>query len=91
MTPEAVASEIPWRTMAALFVSAEGTLSAIAFVETHPELDFRRWFAEESELIHSGGRTYALTKMWGAQTEEAVNAILAILTNRDGIHYTVAA
>ena len=35
-----------------------------------PAFDPRRWFTEEEFLIHSDGKTWAFTKMWGQRTEE---------------------
>tara|TARA_R110000782_G_scaffold30891_20_gene76646 strand:- start:3005 stop:3172 length:168 start_codon:yes stop_codon:yes gene_type:complete len=36
----------------------------------------RRWFHYEEQPIHSNDKTYALTKMWGARTEEAMTDLL---------------
>ena len=41
-----------------------------------PAFEVRRWFVEDYELITAGGRTYAFTKMWGSQTEEAISSLL---------------
>jgi hypothetical protein len=35
-----------------------------------------RWFYEDSELIHSDGRTYALTNQWGPRGERAMQELL---------------
>lgn len=43
--------------------------------------DPRRWFFEDTELIHAGGRTYAFSKMWGSLTESLVQQILAKYPN----------
>lgn len=38
--------------------------------------DIDRYFRAEDELIRAGGRTYAVTKMWGTGTIEYINALL---------------
>ncbi|WP_372527367.1 hypothetical protein [Piscinibacter sp.] len=90
MTPEDVATCVPWRTMAAMFLNASGELTSAMFAEANADRDIPRWFADDSELFHSGGRTYALTKMWGEHTEKAVKAILEALPDKQGITYTVS-
>lgn len=45
-------------------------------VEKGESLDIRRWFYADDELIHTEGRTYALTKMWGDPTW--INAMQAL-------------
>jgi hypothetical protein len=44
--------------------------------EGGPAFDPGRWFHEDSELIYANGKTYALTKMWGARTEEGMRDLL---------------
>lgn len=90
MTPEGVAACVPWRTMAAMFLTVSGDLTSAKFVEANADADIRRWFADDSELFHSGGHTYALTKMWGEHTEKAVKAILEALHDKQGITYAVS-
>ncbi|WP_275100340.1 hypothetical protein [Sedimenticola hydrogenitrophicus] len=41
-----------------------------------PAFEPRRWFAEDDQLIHAEGNTYAFTKMWGIRTEEAMRELL---------------
>jgi hypothetical protein len=41
-----------------------------------PVFDPRRWWVEDDELIVSAGTTYAFTKMWGLNTEEAIKSML---------------
>ena len=36
-----------------------------------------RWFCDDSELIHSDGKTYALTNQWGPRGERAMNELIA--------------
>jgi hypothetical protein len=37
----------------------------------------RRYFCEDAELIHSNGRTYAVSNGWGNRTFQAIQGILA--------------
>lgn len=36
-----------------------------------------RWFYEDAELIHSDGKTYALTNQWGPRGEKAMQDLIA--------------
>ena len=36
-----------------------------------------RWFCDDSELIHSDDKTYALTNQWGPRGEQAMNELIA--------------
>lgn len=38
--------------------------------------EFRRFYTADDQLFHYGGKTYALTKMWGAKTLEIVDQII---------------
>lgn len=66
------------------WIELEGELGSEAFEDAARELagpqggrkDPRRFFTAENELFHIDGRTYALTKMWGRKTLQAVDAIL---------------
>ena len=90
MKPDEVAACVPWRTMAALFLTANGEVTSAAFAAANVDRDIPRWFADESELFHSGGRTFALTKMWGEHTEKAVKSVLEALPDKQGITYAVS-
>ena len=37
-----------------------------------PAFDLRRWFVDDEFIIHSAGKTWAFTKMWGTPTEEVM-------------------
>jgi hypothetical protein len=50
----------------------------------HRGFDPDRYFCETEELLHAGGRTYAITNQWGASTQEAVDALLTAF-GTDGI------
>ncbi len=39
--------------------------------------DKRRYFCDDDELIHSSGRTYAVTNGWGVKAFQAIQNILA--------------
>lgn len=41
----------------------------------------RRYFIEDDELIHANEKTYAVTKMWGLRTTEAIDVILKKFPN----------
>lgn len=81
--PEAIRALIPWRPHALRWI--EGRLSSHEFSaalalqlekegrQPQPE----RFFIADDELIHSAGRTYAVTKMWGAQTGNALEGLKA--------------
>jgi hypothetical protein len=77
VTPIQIQEAIPWRTR--LFAVLDGDLDHEAFVESRNAQrrrsgrkdDAGRFFAEDDELIHSGGKTYALTSMWGEKTARA--------------------
>jgi len=40
-----------------------------------PAFEERRWFVDDDELIQTKGNTYALTKMWGKGTAEAMSVL----------------
>ena len=44
--------------------------------EASSKSDSRRFFTKDDELFRAGGRTYALTKMWGQQTLAEVDRIV---------------
>jgi hypothetical protein len=81
--PEKIAAAVP-RRGDRLFRSAEGKLDPSAFLDQVTEymkahgkaFDPDRYFCETEELLHVGGRTYAVTNQWGAGTQETVEALL---------------
>ncbi len=42
-----------------------------------------RWFVDDSELLHDGDKTYSLTKMWGSDTGDVINALLRRFPNSE--------
>ena len=83
IAPEKIAAAAP-RRGDRLFRSADGSLDQAAFVERVAEqmkqqnraFDPERYFCEPEELMHVGGRTYAVTNQWGASTQETIDALL---------------
>lgn len=81
-SPEEITQAIPSRDKS-LWRSAPGELTRDQFVDVvteaadrgGPPFEPRRWYIDDSELIRRGGNTYAFTKMWGAQTEGAIEAL----------------
>jgi hypothetical protein len=81
--PEKIAAAVPYRSDR-LFRLADGELDGSAFIERLTEhmkakgkaFDPDRYFCETQELLHVGGRTYAVTNQWGAGTQETVDALL---------------
>ncbi len=86
--PEKIATAVP-RGGDRLFRSVDGNLNRTAFIERVTEdmktqaraFDPDRYFCEDQELMHVGGRTYAVTKQWGASTQETVDALLTAFGN----------
>jgi hypothetical protein len=89
-SPAQVQQTIGWRTMNSLWRIVDGEVdsgefelqAAVNAQAGGPAFEPRRWFFDEDELICWEGRTYALTKMWGARTEEAIAALLAAFPGR---------
>lgn len=79
LSPERIQKDaVVWRPTD-MFISVEGTVSGHELASLVADRPTRRYFCPDGECLHFGGRTYALTKMWGRRTTEAVDAILAIL------------
>jgi hypothetical protein len=94
VAPERIAPLTPKQTF--LFASAEGTLSAADFrqmMERQPPFgrafDARRWFCGDGELIHSGGRTYAVSNQWGVDTHDVMLRLTQAFPEV-GVHVRVA-
>ena len=62
----------------------EGDLDSVEFEKKLAEQlvsegnkpETRRYFINEDELIHANEKTYAVTKMWGTRTAEAINLLI---------------
>jgi hypothetical protein len=83
VTPEQFATHLPgdrWR-----WVWVDGEVDAAAFLAELPRLrtprggsyEARRFFVDDGDLFHVGGRTYALTNQWGG--ESWVAAVTAVI------------
>lgn len=93
LNPEDIAAEIDWK--GELFRSALGRIQSAEFAQhlldtlraegRKPETG--RFFIAEGELIYANGKTYALTKMWGVQTAEAINRLLEKFPDQ-GVSYS---
>lgn len=81
-SPEEIHAVIPWRGTG-LWRVVEGEVDSAEFVRQAsaaaaaggPAFESARWFCNDDELIRHGGKTYALTKMWGERFEEALQAL----------------
>ena len=81
-TPEAVSEVIAWKG-SRLWRSARGELTSSAFArqmeldvdEGGSSWDPHRWCFSDDELIHAGGKTWALTNQWGGKTREAIEGL----------------
>lgn len=78
VTPEEIAEVVPWRTN--MFCSTDGVLSSDEFVaKMKSKVESggkRRFFCNDSELIHSDERTYAVTSGWGTKAFHAIQNML---------------
>jgi hypothetical protein len=91
VTPQAIDEVLHWRNTHVLWRDVEGEVDSAEFVEAaiskaeEVDLTFdpKRWFHDDSELIHSAGRTWALTKMWGPRTEAAMQLLLEAFPHHD--------
>lgn len=86
VTPEQLIAAVPWRE-GSMFVQADGVLDKRAFIDAVSELKAHRSFKEDSELFHFGGKTFALTKMWGNRTTDAIETIIALNPSGPDIDY----
>lgn len=91
--PEEISKAMP-RSHQRLWRRAEGELDSDAFIEAvsgaaqagGPSFELHRWWCGDDELIVSGGRTYAFSKMWGLSIE---NPLLALLKAHPGLDVLV--
>ena len=80
--PDEIARIISWKPNA--IRSAEGTLNSLEMYEAIADQllaegktsTAKRYFCGDDELVGAHGRTYALTKMWGPSTVEAMERIV---------------
>lgn len=73
-----------WRTVGGEVDSDHFKESALSIAYTGgPAFDPNRWFHEDDQLIYFNDATYALTKMWGSRTEEAIRNLLNTFPDHD--------
>ncbi len=70
-----------------MFISADGALDEAQFRESFGGKKLR-YFTEDDELFHIDGRTYALSKMWGERTLEAVGNLVGRMPQPGRITFT---
>jgi hypothetical protein len=95
-TPEEVAKSAPWRENK-FWRSTVGELDSVEFLRQITAdraregrvFDPYRWFCAEGELIHAGGRTYALSNQWGERTKELLDDLQRRFP-KDGVVVTEA-
>lgn len=84
MSVSAVESTADWRGN--MFISADGTMDGAQLKEAFGGKKLR-YFTEDDELFHINGRTYALSKMWGERTLEAIGNLLARMPHPELLTY----
>ncbi len=84
VTPEEIARLFTWRNNA--WYCVDGVVDPDEFARLAgakakaggPTFDRPRWFCDDGELVHSNGKTYAVSKMWGGENwRRAMNALKA--------------
>lgn len=86
--PDKIAATVPYRSDR-LFRFTDGDVDGAVFVERvsaqmkakGKAFDPERYFCQTDELMHVGGRTYAVTNQWGATTQETIDALLTAFGN----------
>jgi len=88
ITPEQIIGHAPWRKNS-MFWSVEGNVGSEEFLSkalsrspSGRKFDPHRFFINDSELIHSDGRTYALSNQWGIRTYPLIKALIEAFPNR---------
>lgn len=90
--PEQITANLAWKNE--LFRKAPGRLTSEQFAEwlakalesEGRQVETRRFFIAPDELIYAGGQTYALSKMWGTRTVEAIDTLLGLYPGH-GVSY----
>jgi hypothetical protein len=81
--PEKIAAQVPWRQNS-MFRDTEGTLDSDEFLERMKAVEEsggkrfeeHRFYYDDGELIHGGGRTYAFTNQWGDRCISAIKNLI---------------
>ena len=74
VSPTDISALFRWRSNR-VWLSVDGTVDASKFKTQATEMKLpngaifnpRRWFCEEGELLHFGGKTYAFSNQWGGE------------------------
>ena len=82
VNPEEIRALVTWRRN--MMRTVEGILNSVEFEKKLAEQfvsegnkpQTRRYFIEDNQLIHANKKTYAVTKMWGTRTTEAIDLLL---------------
>jgi hypothetical protein len=82
VSPEEITAALPTGSRSGRFRVFEGQIrsenTAAAFEsQKDGSPDYRRFFHEQEEIIYQDGKTYFLTKMWGASTQQCLEALIA--------------
>ncbi|MDP1733679.1 MAG: hypothetical protein Q8L44_04865 [Sulfuritalea sp.] len=83
VNPEKIQEAIAWRGH--MLRSVPGQVKSAKFhqllakqlIAEGNQPQTNRYFANDDELIYANGKTYALSKMWGRRTAEAIDLLLA--------------
>jgi hypothetical protein len=87
-SPDEIAAAVPWR-QSSMFRVADGNLSSEAFVARQKadavnggkRFEERRFYCDEGELLHFGGKTFAFTNQWGHRCIEAIDQLIKAFPN----------
>ena len=83
VTPEEIAKSVTWRKM---FCSTDGTVSSDQFLKQQSSKvgpsGKRKYFCDDSDLIHCSDRTYAVSNLWGERAFEAIQNILVMFPDK---------
>ncbi len=77
IAPETLQQDVTWKY---LYFKAPGKLSGEqveAAIQEDGKCEVIRYFTEDSELVYSGGSTYAISNQWGPRSMEAVQKMIA--------------
>jgi hypothetical protein len=70
ISPDEIAASFDWRPNRVWF-SVDGNVDSAQFkqlaIAQVPSFDHRRWSCDDDQLVHVGGRTYALSSQWGGE------------------------
>lgn len=89
VTPEQMATVVPWKS-SSMFAQADGTLDKSSFIKLLPKYQIDRCYTDDKDLFHLNEKTFALTKMWGDRTIEAIEAITSLNPNGRQIDFEPA-